>query len=163
MNITIVISRGDYIKRISRMRKISSDSTNFYKKQFPRLFFIIFGLVSFIFIPEFIMSGIDNIFIIISPVFMAVLVMVIIRIRVSVVDDKVYLGDDFILVDRMMGDVVVKLSDITNLNYSLLFIPPRVLVRYIDNDIEKTIYFIPSSGPGLFKKNKDILDLVHKS
>lgn len=115
------------------MTKISSKSTFFYKKGFPVLRF---GFLAF-FIATALLEGPvekDPVFLIgalIAPCIMAVFGFVFFRKLLWNLADEVYDCGDFLLVKYRGEEVNVPLSNIMNVNASLLINPPRITLRLV--------------------------------
>ena len=143
------------------MKKISSNSTVFYKKWFPLLWF---GFIAF-FIVTSIISGATNktpLFLII-PSLMAVLGFFLMKKLVWNLVDEVYDGGDFLLVKNKGEEERIALSNIMNVSASISMNPPQITLRLVTPaKLGSEISFSPKFKFSMlpFAKNEVAEDLI---
>jgi hypothetical protein len=144
------------------MKKISSKFTIFHKKIFPALLFGFLG----IFIILLIIGAFSNrqlLLFLTAPIFMAAICYFMMKKMVFDLIDEVY-DEGYSLLFRNSGkEVRVNLKDIKNVSYSTIMSPPKVTmsIRH-ETEFGKELSFLPPAVFVLFKKNRDIEELIDR-
>jgi hypothetical protein len=145
------------------MKKLSSKSTFFYKRIFPAIWF---GFLAF-----FILLGLfadrkdssADIMIFVGPVFMAVIGYFLMKNLVFDLVDEVYEEGSSLVFKKNGKTVLVNLTDIKNVSYSVLVNPPRVTLSLrCKTEFGDELSFSPPASLIPFKRNQEILELIDR-
>jgi hypothetical protein len=145
------------------MKKLSSKSTFFYKRIFPAIWF---GFLAF-----FILLGLfadrkdssADIMIFVGPVFMAVIGYFLMKYLVFDLVDEVYEEGSSLVFKKNGKTVLVNLTDIKNVSYSVLVNPPRVTLSLrCKTEFGDELSFSPPASLIPFKRNQEILELIDR-
>ncbi|MBN1364736.1 MAG: hypothetical protein JW976_08030 [Syntrophaceae bacterium] len=145
------------------MKKLSSNSTFFYKKIFPAMWF---GFIVFFVWVGFFVDGKDkipDIMIVLFPVIMALVGYLVMKNLIFDLMDEVYDEGSSLLFKNKGKSVRINLADIKNVSYTILINPPRVTLSLrCKTEFGDEITFSLPGSIIPFKKNKDIVELIDR-
>ena len=143
----------------SGMRRISSRATTFNKKVFPIIWFGF--LVCFVLIT--LRSGRVNLMFFVVPAFMGVFGYFIMKKFLLDLVDEVWDSGNSLLVKNGAQQEMIPLSEIINVNYTILQTPNRVtLTLRQPSGFGKEISFLPPTRLFPFSKHPVVEDLIQR-
>ena len=145
------------------MKKISSNSTYFYKRIFPAIWFGFLGVFIITELTPLSQEGGLELSFMIMPIIMAGIGYFIIKKLVFDLMDEVYDAGDCLIVKNAGKEEQINFKDIKNISYSVMINPPRAtLILRRETVFGNEITFSPHGNLIPFKKSRDIEELIDR-